>query len=98
MENDASSYGGKRDAWLNIDESDKEESYGDVNNISCFNCGKAGYYSIECKGRMQEERDLGVKAACLAYNTPVHTSTGQTSLFATFGRESNPPVNLIYKK
>ena len=27
---------------------------------------------------MQNEWDLGVKAACLAYNTTVHASTGQT--------------------
>ena len=29
---------------------------------------------------MQNEWDLGVKAACLAYNTMVHSSTGQTQL------------------
>ena len=34
---------------------------------------------------MQNEWDLGVKAACLAYNTTVHSSTGRTPFFATFG-------------
>ena len=38
-------------------------------------------------GEMQNKWDLGMKAACLAYNTTVHSSTGQTPFFATFGRE-----------
>ena len=45
---------------------------------------------------MQSDWDLGVKAACLAYNTTVHTSTGQTPFFATFGREATVPVHWIY--
>ena len=45
---------------------------------------------------MQEEWDLGVKAACLAYNTTVHSSTGQTPFFETFGREATVPVHWIY--
>jgi len=45
---------------------------------------------------MQNEWDLGVKAACLAYNTTVHSSTGQTPFFATFGREATVPVHWIY--
>ena len=35
---------------------------------------------------MQNEWDLGVTVACLASNTTVHTSTGQTPFFAIFGR------------
>ena len=45
---------------------------------------------------MQEEWDLGVKAACLAYNTTVHSSTRQTPFYATFGREATVPVHWIY--
>ena len=44
---------------------------------------------LKTMGReMQEEWDLGVKAACLAYITTVHTGIGQTQFFATFGREA----------
>ena len=47
---------------------------------------------LKTMGReMQEEWDLGVKAACLAYNTTVHTSNGQTQFFATFGHEAPLP-------
>ena len=46
--------------------------------------------------QMQNEWDLGVKAACLAYNTTVHTSTGQTPIFATFGLEATVLVHWIY--
>ena len=45
---------------------------------------------------MQNEWNLGVIAACLAYNTTVHSSTGQTPFFATFGREAKVPVHWIY--
>ena len=45
---------------------------------------------------IQSEWDLGVKAACLAYNTTIHSSTGQTPFFATFGHESIVPVHWIY--
>ena len=45
---------------------------------------------------MQNDWDLGVKAACLAYNTTVHSSTGQTPFFATFGREAIMPIHWIY--
>ena len=45
---------------------------------------------------MQDEWDLGVKVACLAYNTTVHTSTGKTPYFAMFGQEATLPVNWIY--
>ena len=37
-----------------------------------------------------------MKAACLAYNTTVHSSTGQTPFFATFGREAIVPINWVY--
>ena len=37
-----------------------------------------------------------MKAACLAYNTTVHSSTGQTPFFATFRREAIMPVHWIY--
>ena len=43
---------------------------------------------------MQNEWDLGVKAACLAYNTTVHSSIGQTPFFATFGREAIDSLGL----
>ena len=39
---------------------------------------------------------LGVKAACLTYNTTVHSSTGQTPFFATFGREAIVPIHWVY--
>ena len=42
---------------------------------------------------MQNEWDLGVKAACLAYNTTLHCSTGQTPFFATFRREALFPIH-----
>jgi len=45
---------------------------------------------------MQNEWDLDVKAACLAYNTTVHSSTGQTPFFATFGREAIVPIHWVY--
>ena len=45
---------------------------------------------------MPNEWDLGVKAACLAYNTTVHSSKGQTSFFATFGREAIDPIHWVY--
>ena len=45
---------------------------------------------------MQNEWDLGLKAACLAYNTTFHTSTSQTTFFAMFGQEATVPVNWIY--
>ena len=45
---------------------------------------------------MQSDWDLGVKAACLAYNTTIHSSTGQTPFFATFGHEASMPVHWIY--
>ena len=45
---------------------------------------------------MQNEWDLGVKAACLAYNTMVYSSTGQTPFFATFGREAIVPIQWVY--
>ena len=35
--------------------------------------------------KMQNEWDLGVKTACLAYNTTVHSSTGQTPFFQPLG-------------
>ena len=40
--------------------------------------------------------EMGVKAACLAYNTTVHTSRGQTPFFAMFGCKATLPVNWIY--
>ena len=45
---------------------------------------------------MQNEWDLGLKVACLAYNTTVHSSTGQTPFFATFGREAIVPIHWVY--
>ena len=45
---------------------------------------------------MQNKWELGVKAACLAYNTMVHSSTGQTLFFATFGREAIVPIHWVY--
>ena len=33
---------------------------------------------------------------CLTYNMMVHTSTGQTPFFASFGRESTLPVHWVY--
>ena len=45
---------------------------------------------------MQNEWDLGLKVACLAYNTTVHSSTAQTPFFATFGREAIVPINWVY--
>ena len=45
---------------------------------------------------MQNEWDLGVKEACLAYKTTVHSSTGQTPFFATFGREAIVPIHWVY--
>lgn len=42
---------------------------------------------------MQDDWDLGVKAACLAYNTTMHTSIGQTPFFAMFGQEASLPLN-----
>ena len=45
---------------------------------------------------MQSDCDLKVKAACLAYNTTIHSSTGQTPFFATFGCEAIVPVHWIY--
>ena len=52
---------------------------------------------------MQNEWDLGVKAACLAYNTTVHGSTGQTLFFATqypnqIQRRMYLPGQRLYKK
>ena len=44
---------------------------------------------------MQNKWGLGVKAACLAYNTMVHI-TGQTPFFATFGREAIVPIHWVY--
>ena len=44
---------------------------------------------------MQNEWDLGIKAACLAYNTTVHSSTGQTPFFATFGQEAIVPNRML---
>ena len=44
---------------------------------------------------MQNEWDLGVKAAFLAYNTMVHDSMGQTPFFATFGREAIVPIHWV---
>ena len=46
---------------------------------------------------MQNEWDLGVKAACLAYNTTVHSSAGQTPFFATFGREAIVPIQWVFQ-
>ena len=37
-----------------------------------------------------------MKTTCLAYNTTVQTSTGQTLFFAMFGWEATLPVNWIY--
>ena len=45
---------------------------------------------------MQNEWDLGVKAACLACNTTLHSSTDQTLFFAIFGREAIDPIHLVY--
>ena len=45
---------------------------------------------------MHSEWDLRVKAACLAYNTTEHSSTGQTPFFATFGCEAIMPEHWIY--
>ena len=45
---------------------------------------------------MQSDCDLGVKEACLAYNTTIHSSTGQTPFFATFGCKAIVPVHWIY--
>ena len=45
---------------------------------------------------MQNEWDLGVKAACLDYNTTVHSSTGLTTFFATFEREAIVPIHWVY--
>ena len=39
--------------------------------------------------KIRNEWDLGVKSACLAYNTKVHSSTSQTPFLATFEREAN---------
>ena len=36
------------------------------------------------------------KTACLAYNTKVHISTGQTPFFATFGQEAIVPIHWVY--
>ena len=47
-------------------------------------------------GEMQNEWCVGVKAACLVYNTTVHSSTGQTPFFATFGNKAIVPVHWIY--
>jgi len=44
---------------------------------------------------MQNEWDLGVKAAYLAYNTMVHSSSGQTLFFATFGK-AIVPIHWVY--
>ena len=38
---------------------------------------------------MQNEWDLGVKAACLAYNITVHSSTGQTPFFCNIWEGSD---------
>ena len=52
---------------------------------------------LKTMGReMQNEWDLGVKAACLAYNPTVHASTGQAPFFATFGREAIIPIHWVY--
>ena len=54
---------------------------------------------LKTMGReMQEEWDLGVKAACLAYITTVHTGIGQTQFFATFGREARAGHVLTFLK
>ena len=45
---------------------------------------------------MQNEWDLGVKATCLAYNTTVHGSTGQTPFFATLWREAIVLIHWVY--
>ena len=45
---------------------------------------------------MQNKWELGVKAACLAYYTVVHSITGQTLFFATFGREAIVPIHWVY--
>jgi hypothetical protein len=45
---------------------------------------------------MQNKWDLGVKAACLAYNTTVHSSRGQTLFFATFGIEAIVHIHWVY--
>ena len=37
-----------------------------------------------------------MKEGCLAYNTTVHSSTGQTLFFATFGREAIVPIHWVY--
>ena len=45
-------------------------------NISVYSVYQTRYTMTMAMGReMQYERDLGVKEACLAYNTTVHTST-----------------------
>ena len=36
------------------------------------------------------------KSGFLAYNTTVHSSTGQTPFFATFGREAIVPIHWVY--
>ena len=52
---------------------------------------------LRAMGReMQDEWDLAVKATCLAYNTTLQTSTGQTLFFAMFGWKVTLPVNWIY--
>jgi len=45
---------------------------------------------------MQNEWDLGVKTTFLTYNMMVHSSTGQTPFFASFGREATLPVHWVY--
>ena len=46
---------------------------------------------------MQNEWDLGMKTVCLAYNTTVRSSAGQTPFFATFGLEMIVFLYWIYQ-
>ena len=50
---------------------------------------------LRTMGREMQNK-IGVKAACLAYNTTVHSSTGQIPFFATFGREAIVPIHWVY--
>lgn len=48
-------------------------------------------------GEMQNEWDLGMKTACLAYNNTVFSSAGQAPFFATFGLEMIVFLYWIYQ-
>ena len=45
---------------------------------------------------MENEWDPGVKVVCLAYNSTMHSSTGQMPFYAMLGWEATLPVNWIF--